>query len=300
MGVILKMEIGFKGLHPVSAFLFFAFSFSVAFCFSHPLLIVTSLLCALLYDIKLRGKTGAKSFFLFVLPLVILITAFNFLISHYGVTTLYEFQSVNRLTLEALVYGLVFALKASAVLLWLNCFNEIITADKFIFLFGKFSPRTALVISMVLRFLPLLRSQAKEIETARKGLGIDSKTGKFSKRLTNSIHTISILITWVLESAIDTSNSMSARGYGLKNRSAFHDFIFTFHDAAFSVSAVFTLAVLVIFRKSFYATYNPIIKITTPSAMGFIVYAVFFVLSILPFIYDLWEEKLWSTSKFKI
>ncbi len=294
------MEIGFKALHPVSAFLFFVFSFLVTLCFSHPLIIVTSLLCALIYDIKLHGKKSAKSFFLFILPLIILITAFNFFISHYGVTTLYEFQSGNRLTLESLVYGLVFGLKASAVFLWLNCFNEIITADKFIFLFGRFSPRTALVISMILRFIPLLRSQSKEIETSRKGLGIDSKTGKLFERLSNSIHSISILITWILESAIDTSDSMSARGYGLKGRTSYNKYIFTFSDGLFSASAILIPACLFLFRHNFYAVYNPVIEITPPSVFGFIVFAVFLIYSILPFVYDLWEERLWSTSRLKI
>ncbi len=288
------MQIGFKGFHPVSSFLFFVFTFAVSLCFSHPLLLASSIICALSYSVKLGGKTAVKKFFFFHLPMILLITAFNFAFSHYGVTTLFEMQNGNRFTLEALVYGLVFGLKASAVILWLGCFNEVISSDKFIFLFGRFSPKTALVISMVLRFIPLFEKRAREIENARRGLGIDAKNGNILTRFKNSIHSISILITWILENAIDTANSMTARGYGLKGRKSYNSFLFAFRDKIFVLLTVVISVLFVVFRESFYSVFNPIIEISPLSLSSVLLFITFVLFGLSPLIIDLREEKLWS------
>lgn len=41
---------------------------------------------------------------------------------------------------------------------------------------------------------------------------------------------LSILVTWALENAIETSDSMRSRGYGLKGRTAFSIYKFTKKD----------------------------------------------------------------------
>lgn len=288
------MEIGFKGLHPFSSFLFFASVFSVTIFFSHPVLLSASFLCAVFYNIKLFGRKAVKNLFRFVLPLIILIAVINFVFSHYGVTTLFEMQNGNRFTLEALVYGLVFGIRTACVFLWLACFNEVISSDKFIFLFGRISPKTALVISMVLRFIPLFASRANEIEASRRGLGIDAKSGSFTARIKNSLHSISILVTWVLESAIDTASSMSARGYGLHGRKSYGGYIFTSRDAAIVFCDISSLILIVLCRKSFGAVYNPVFEIAAPNLTGSLAALFFVALCLLPPIYDIWEEKLWS------
>lgn len=61
------------------------------------------------------------------------------------------------------------------VMMWFICFNEIIRADKFIYLFGKLSPSVALVISMTLRFVPLLRQRYERIDAAQRGFVTESK-----------------------------------------------------------------------------------------------------------------------------
>lgn len=288
------MDTGFKGLHPTTAFLFFVLAFAATLCFSHPLLLFASFTCAFAYSIKLLKKAAVKSFFCFHFPMIFLVAAINFAFSHYGVTTLLQMQNGNRFTLEAIVYGFVFGVKASCLILWLSVFNEIIDGDKFIFLFGKLSPRTALVISMVLRFIPLFKEKSKEIEDARKGLGIDSKSGKITNRIKNSSHALSILITLILENAIDTADSMTARGYGAGRRKPYNNYTFSKTDAVFIALSALSAVLLIVFRGSFYAVYNPVIEVTAPDFLGIITLLLFILLGFLPLIYDIWEEKLWS------
>lgn len=49
-------------------------------------------------------------------------------------------------------------------------------------------------------------------------------------RIHAGLNMLSILITWALENAIETSDSMRSRGYGLKGRTAFSIYHFTRKD----------------------------------------------------------------------
>jgi energy-coupling factor transport system permease protein len=48
----------------------------------------------------------------------------------------------NPLTLESIFYGLAAAVMLAAVVLWFGCYNEVMTSDKFIYLFGRVIPRS--------------------------------------------------------------------------------------------------------------------------------------------------------------
>ena len=130
------MQTGFKSVHPISAFVFFVFAFILSMTASHPLLLAVSFVSGLVYDIKLSDGRSVSFFLKIILPMILLITVFNGVFSHYGVTVLFKMHNGNNFTLEALVFGFVFSIRTASALLWLDSFNEIITSDKFIFLFG--------------------------------------------------------------------------------------------------------------------------------------------------------------------
>lgn len=89
------------------------------------------------------------------------------------------------------------------------------TSDKFVYLFGRIIPALSLVLSMSLRFVPRFTAQIKVISNAQKCVGRDVGSGGLIKRAKQGIKILSILVTWALENAIDTADSMKDRGYGL-------------------------------------------------------------------------------------
>ena len=165
-------------------------------------------------------------------------------------------------TLEAIVYGLVLASMLFISILWFSCYNKVMTTDKFVYLFGRVIPALSLVLSMVFRFVPrfgqqltVIRNigwsgglgdvykrqmvfrfvprfgqQLTVIRNGQKAIGRDVKNGNIFKKMRHGITIFSVLVTWALENAIDTSDSMRARGYGLKGRSAFAIFRFDNRD----------------------------------------------------------------------
>lgn len=288
------MQLGFKSVHPISAFMFFVFAFVLSMTASHPLLLAVSFITGLIYDIKL----SAVSFFLkIIMPMICLITFFNGIFSHYGVTVLFKMPSGNNFTLEALVFGFVFSIRTASALLWLNSFNEIITSDKFIFLFGRISPKTALVISMVLRFIPLVRSQSEEIKKAEKGVGNLPTEKDFIGKIRHGARKLSILISWTLEKGIDSADSMKARGYGLHGRTSFNSYTFTLKDALFLMLSFIASGMLFYIGAEYKANYNPVIDIPMPDNLSLIFIIFIALVLLLPTFYDLREDRRWSISK---
>lgn len=291
------MQTGFKSVHPISAFAFYVLAFVLSMTASHPFFLAVSFIAGLIYDIRLSGKKAVSFLFKIILPMVCLITLFNGVFSHYGVTVLFKMHNGNNFTLEALVFGLVFSIRTASALLWLNSFNEIITSDKFIFLFGRASSKIALVISMVLRFIPLVRSQSEEIKKAEKGVGNLPTDKDFLGKMRHTARRLSILISWTLEKGIDSADSMKARGYGLPGRTSYNGYIFDFKDALF---LIFTLAASVMFilvGSNHKASYNPVIEIPMPDALSFVFIILIALVLLLPTLYDLKEDRKWSISK---
>ena len=71
-------------------------------------------------------------------------------------------------------------------------------------------------------------------------------------RVKNSIRILSAVITWSLENAIDTSDSMKSRGYGLTDRTAYSNYVFDKRD----VTALIYLAVMITYFDRCFAWEN--------------------------------------------
>lgn len=218
----------FDSLHPAVAMLYFVLVLVLTLSCMHPALALFSFLGALLFSWKLRGGKAVAGTLKFVLPMMALIAAANPLFNHRGVTMLFMLFD-QWITLEAVCYGLVSACQLAAVVMWFTCYQEIMTSDKFLFLFGQAAPAASLLITLTLRLIPQLKQQLKQISQTQEML-----KGK-PKRLTEKIHTairnLSILLTWSMENAVETADSMKARGFGTKRRTTFHLFRFDSRDA---------------------------------------------------------------------
>lgn len=312
------MGIGFKGYHPVANLIFFASIVVFGMLFKHPVTLAVCFIAAVLYWFRLCKKTAVKSFLVFILPMLIIVVIINGLFAHYGITQLLTLPDGNTLTLESLVYGFVLGLVTITVIMWFFCYNEIVTADKFMFVFGKILPSAVLVISMALRFIPLYKSRLKIIAEAQRGIGRDYRTGPIKQRIKNGGKIISILITWSLENAVETADSMRARGYGLKGRKNYGKFRWSTKDIVVA-AIIFMIDVILAVgyaSKSLYCIYNPYI-IINPSAdfgktyfvnelnitlnptsiPGIITLAAFTLLCFLPLIIDFSEEIKWNRIK---
>ena len=113
------------------------------------------------------------------------------------------------------------------------------TSDKFLYLFGNIAPNTALLITMTLRFIPKLKKDAADIAAAETML--NGKPQRLTQKLGAVMRRLSVLLTMSMEAAVETADSMRARGYGEARRTTFHLFRFDTRSAVI-MAAVLSLA----------------------------------------------------------
>ena len=211
----------FYDCHPAVNFLFFAIAITCSMCLMHPVCLLFSLAGAVWYTARLRGTKALIGYLRWIIPMMAMAALVNPAFVHQGVTLLAYLPSGNPLTLESILYGLAAGCMLGAVALWFSCLSAVMTSDKFIYLFGRVIPALSLVLSMTLRFVPRFKAQLDTVRQAQFCIGRDVSTGSVWQRARKAITIFSIMVTWALENAIETADSMKSRGYGLKGRTSF-------------------------------------------------------------------------------
>jgi len=220
-----------SGYHPTVALLYFICVLGLGTVLMHPVSLGISLACALGYALCLTGRRAVRLSVRFLLPMLAMTAVLSPIFNHQGGTILAYLPGGNPLTLESIVYGGAAALMLAGVILWFSCLNIVLTSDKLVFLFGRLAPALSLIFSMTLRFVPRFKAQLAVITAAQRGLGRDVTAGTLRQRVRHGITILSIMVTWALESAVETADSMRARGFGLPGRTAFALYRFERRDA---------------------------------------------------------------------
>lgn len=145
------MNDAFSQLHPAASFAFFAAVITLTMLYMHPVLLIISLTAAAGYVCILKGARHFGKTLIYLVPFLIFMSALNALFNHAGVTPLFYLSNGNAVTKESLTFGFYASVMFSAVILWFECFNVVMTSDKLLCLFGRLSPSVSLLLSMALR-----------------------------------------------------------------------------------------------------------------------------------------------------
>ena len=291
----------FYRAHPLVNFAYFAFVIGVTMFSNHPAFLLVSFAAGWFYSVLLQGKKAVKFNCIILLPAIVIMTLINTLNVHNGVTVLFYLND-NRITLEAIVYGVVSAVLLTSVIIWFRCFNAVFTADKFIYLFGRVAPVLALTLSMILRYIPMLKTRFHQVAEGQRCMGRGLKGGGLISRVKVFGKELSILIAWSLEASIESADSMEARGYGLHGRTSFHLFRFAGGERS-ELAVMLALGGIAAWacatgRTSVY--YYPAILLPGLSAAQAVSLAAYAALMLLPPILDIKGAREWKSLRAKI
>ena len=296
MPLVAEMQDRFSKYHPLVNFLYFALVIGFSMVLKHPLAQGISLCCAIIYAVQTEGKKAVLFCLRWCLPLVLLTAFINPAFSHEGITILLYFPNGNPLTLESILYGISSGVMIATVMLWFVSFNRVITSDKFIYLFGRIIPAMSLVLSMTLRFIPKFKAQLSNVVDAQKSIGRDISEGSLWRRTKIAITVLSIMVTWALENAIETADSMKSRGYGLKGRTAFSIYRFDDRDKIALLFLGFCGLYLIsgTISNAFGFLYFPRLRYVGINIVTISFQFVYWILCIMPVVLNCAEEHKWK------
>lgn len=292
---------GFSTLHPRLCFAYFAVLLLSCMMFTHPVYSVLTLLSIVLLNLSLDGGRSLKKGIKGYLIMAMIIFLLNPFFSSRGATILwYVFD--RPITLESIIYGALFALSLLNILLAFVAYNLVITPEKLLYLLTPIAPRTAFIITVTLRFVPLLTRRLKQIMTVQRVLGYLHPKASKKHLMREGMETLHTLISWSLEEALQTASSMRARGYGIGKRTSAISYKMDKRDVLVSWIMVVTGANIVIgglFGVNRFQVY-PRLQSLEWSPQLWLHAACYLVFIFIPIVMNGKEELLWRTIRSKM
>lgn len=279
-------------MHPLVLLLYYIGVIGITMVVREPIFQMEALISAWVMDTYIRRKRkikdhGIKGRLIFEGMVVIVGAMVNALTYHDGVMILF-YVNDNPITGEALLYGATFGFMMVSVITWFLIYQRTMTQEKFLYLFGRISPSFALMVSMIFRYIPLLKSRFKQIHQANVAMGA-YRDGNGMRALMNRGGELSVLVSWSFEQSIETAKHMEARGYGYADRSSFHRFIFSKEDKIrFCILFVCIIAIVALLSIGANKVYfYPELAYKSPLYMRIIVNILYLLLMFMPIIFDI-------------
>lgn len=290
----------FSKIHPAVTMVYFLAILLISMFVNNPVFNLLSLMGASLFSVLLTSMKDSFLDIKFYLPLLLLVAVTNPLFSQNGNTVLFRIFNIS-ITFESLLYGVAFGVILLTVILWCKNYNIVMTSDKFIYLFGKLIPKLSLIITMALRFVPMLKRQLQSISRTQKTIGLYNSK-KYSDKIRGVCNVLLILVGWSLENAVEVAHSMKARGYGLKGHTNYSIYKFRKKDIIIFISLTFLISVTAVGIYMGYTDfkYYPVLSEINRSAEAIITYIAFAIFAFLPSIIEVEENIRWSFYKSKI
>lgn len=279
----------FRKFHPWVILAYLAAVLAVTMCGRHPVMILLSFLLSFAYSIWLTGGRAWKYSVLCGFSIAVFAVLLMPLFYHNGVTPLFYINGL-AVTKECLIYGIMMTLMLLAAMQWFFVWNSLMGEDQILYLIGRAAPGLALLITMSLRFVPLLARRLREIRESQFGLG--DRRHRYS--LQDAMRDLSVLLSWSLEDSIETSIAMESRGYGLKRRSSFHLFHWRRRDgkALAGIAILFLSVFLLLQTEQLQVYYFPVLRYSKDAGYLFICAFLFVGLAAGPLFYDMMKQFL--------
>jgi energy-coupling factor transport system permease protein len=191
----------------------------VALTSDHPLVLAAALACVAVIAAGARVGPEVRRAARLAVPLALLVALVNPLVSREGLTLLAQGPHVPLygaldVTLEAVVYGGVAALRLLAVVLAFAVCSAVVDPDDMLRGLRCVAPRSALTASLATRMVPLL---ARDAERLGEAYDLRASAGG-QGRVRKSAVLARALAAGGLERAMDTAAALELRGYALATR----------------------------------------------------------------------------------
>ena len=204
----------------------------VCVLYEHPLVLASALLAAVAAAAAAGVASELRATATFALPFALLVLAINPLVSQQGETLLVRGWTVLGrrfdITLEALAYGGVAALRIVALFAVFALFTACVDPDQMLRLFRRVSYRSALTAALATRLAPVLARDALRMGEAASCRAVPAGRAPVARAaLANA-----------LDRAVDVAAALEVRGYAGARRPRRARAARSRHDVRVAVAAV--------------------------------------------------------------
>lgn len=215
------------------------------------------------------------------LPIVLV----NVLVSRNGLTVFARLGDLGpfgqgNLTLEALVYGAVIALKVMLLILITTLASLAIDPDQLLRILRRLSFRSALTASLALRMIPVLGADAQRLAEAQRTRPNGGPSGARGR-----VALLSAIVGGSLDRAMDVAATLEVRGFATARRAPRIRRPLSRHDLAFLASAPALLALVALARLSGVADFQAYPEVHASLGAGtFVLCAALALSALAPFL----------------
>ncbi|WKB36718.1 energy-coupling factor transporter transmembrane component T [Terrilactibacillus sp. S3-3] len=213
---------GFSRFHPLILFLYYFGAIILLIKADQIFFLCCSLFLLIILEIiqdrAVSFKRWLGGYLFFFLLILVLTPLFN----HRGARILGYFLG-KPVMLEACLQGCAIGLSLINILVLFLSYHRLATADKYIAVIGSIVPKISMMLMIVFRFVPLFIRRYGDIQTAQRAKGVSIGEGHVFRRVKYGLIFIQTLLTFSLEEALQTADSMEARGYGYSDKRTFYE-----------------------------------------------------------------------------
>lgn len=236
------MEKAFEKSHPFVIAAYFICSAVLVMLLNHPLFLLFAIIVVIANaQLFVAAETVWKTFKGSLL-LIVAVLLINVFFNRNGSTELMTVLG-RTITLEALIYSVTMGVMLVVIFQLSLLFNTILNGARFLFIVSKLAPKLGLVVMLAIRYVPLLKMHLQQITSVQRLKGYSLTEGSLVERMKSGIVLLQQLLSISLEDALQTADSMKARGYQLPvKRTSFTHYRWHRYDTLtlFGLIVVFT------------------------------------------------------------
>ncbi|WP_283679203.1 energy-coupling factor transporter transmembrane component T [Lentilactobacillus sp. Marseille-Q4993] len=296
----LKSRLVFEQLNPWVMFTYYILTIAFSMTFIHPIFLGCELLIVILLNVVSKNGKQLVAVLQGSLFMMAFIMIMNPIINNHGTHIIMTIGG-TIITVEAVVYGALMALSLAIVMVVFVSYNKSFTSQKFMYLFSRISPRLTLLTLITIRFVPLFIQRFKNIVTIQATRGIQMTSGSVKHRAKSGMRLLEVLLVNSFYNALQTADSMTARGYASGKRTSYERYRFTLRDFVslglllVGSGICFYSATKGVGRLAIYPTLGKV----GLSASGIGVLGLVILIYSFPIILEAWEWVWWKLSKLK-
>ncbi|WP_366922406.1 energy-coupling factor transporter transmembrane protein EcfT [Metallumcola ferriviriculae] len=267
----------------------------------HPLLLLAFLAATAAFLVINGGLQSLLGYGRMAAFMMVMIVIINSLVNRSGSTVLWRAPRWPiiegfRVTLEAVAFGGVMALRIAAVILLFALFNLLVGPDRLMVLLSRIMPKSGLTLALTVRLIPSFKGEMEEIIRVQQLRGVNLEQGGLIEKIRIRLPLLKVLVLSSLENSLDAAEALRARGYGQGRRSSYNPDSF----GALDMIASFYLLVLIIatfvFGSIVRMSYFPRMSNIGLKGQQLYLFTWMLILIILPVLLD-WGWKRWRYAK---